>query len=365
MRDVLERYLSWMEEQQYSAATVAQYRCRLRQYLAWLGEREHTQRTLIEYREYLQRERGLSAKSIHVAYCALTQWRKWMMEVGEEERAGPDPTRVKLPREGVPQRRTPTEEEVQAIWQAARRLPEHTTHARFRKARNLAILALLTFTTLRRCAILGLEVQDVRHGRDAQGWSVRVRWDKGGQQRIVPLNPAAVPFVEQWLAVREAWATDHGYAGSAMWPVDRVRRLSDTGFETLWREIITAAGLWTEERGIAARILPHGFRHFAASDMLAHTGDLCAVQEVLGHRSLRTTQRYLHASPSRIQRAAQSQPDYTGPPPGSRSPEAGADTPAPGRSPSSLRNPSRKPTVAPGKDSTLRAGRKLHRRASR
>jgi integrase/recombinase XerC len=120
-------------------------------------------------------------------------------------------------------------------------------------------------------------------GIDLPAGEVRV-WGKGSKERIVPVGRAAREALEAWLAARaelprvDADALFVGRSG---------RRISV-------RTIEARLATWAIRRGMARHVHPHMLRHSFASHLLQSSGDLRAVQEMLGHASIASTQVYTH-----------------------------------------------------------------------
>jgi integrase/recombinase XerC len=133
----------------------------------------------------------------------------------------------------------------------------------------------------------GLRVSELAQldmtGCDLATGEVRVL-GKGSKERIVPVGAAARDAVGRWLAVRGA----HAAAGEiAMFTGRRGRRLSP-------RAIQQRLAGWAVRQGLSRHVHPHMLRHSFASHVLQSSGDLRAVQEMLGHASIASTQVYTH-----------------------------------------------------------------------
>jgi len=155
--------------------------------------------------------------------------------------------------------------------------------------RDRLLLELLYGTGVRISEACGLDVTDVDQGRRV----VRVL-GKGGRERSVPYGVPAQRALDAWLSVgRPALATPG--SGRALLLGARGGRLNPTTA----RRIVAD---WTEAAGVP-RVTPHGLRHSAATHLLEGGADLRAVQELLGHSSLASTQIYTHVSVERLRAA--------------------------------------------------------------
>ena len=145
--------------------------------------------------------------------------------------------------------------------------------------RDKAILELLYSSGLRLSELTGLAEDDVNF-RDA---TVRVT-GKGSKTRIVPVGSHALAALKIWLPARGqlarpgAKALFVGQDGSALGP----------------RAVQSRLKQWALKLGLADKVHPHALRHSFASHLLQSSGDLRAVQELLGHASISTTQVYTH-----------------------------------------------------------------------
>lgn len=157
-------------------------------------------------------------------------------------------------------------------------------------ARDAALVELLYGSGLRVAELVGLDMAAsdaaVRAGRgwvDLAAADVQVQ-GKGSKRRTVPLGHAAAAALQRWLAVRgQVAATDD--AASALFIGRRGTRLSA---QAIWQRLRQRS----LQAGLATPVHPHMLRHSFASHVLQSSGDLRAVQELLGHASIATTQVY-------------------------------------------------------------------------
>lgn len=155
--------------------------------------------------------------------------------------------------------------------------------------RDLAVVELLYATGIRVGELTGLDVPDI----DLGSATARVM-GKGGKQRTVPFGTPAARALEAWMAEREALVNDNR-PSAALFLGARGGRIDQRQVRELTYELCAAAGV--------SPVAPHALRHTAATHMLGGGADLRAVQEVLGHASLGTTQRYTHVSAERLRSA--------------------------------------------------------------
>ncbi len=153
--------------------------------------------------------------------------------------------------------------------------------------RDWAIAELLYATGIRVGELAGIDVDDV----DLMERTVRVL-GKGNKERVVPCGLPAVRAVDAWLTRGRARL---GAESPALFIGARGKRINQRQVRTVIHVLASAAGV--------PDLAPHGLRHSAATHLLQGGSDLRSVQEVLGHTSLATTQRYTHVSADRLRSA--------------------------------------------------------------
>lgn len=146
-------------------------------------------------------------------------------------------------------------------------------------ARDRAILELFYSSGLRLSELTGLDMLDI----DLADASLRVL-GKGSKERMLPIGRKAIKALRRWLERRPQLANSEE---RALFVSSRGRRLSE-------RSVQARLDHWGKHQGIGAHIHPHKLRHSFASHMLESSGDLRAVQDLLGHEDISTTQVYTH-----------------------------------------------------------------------
>lgn len=150
--------------------------------------------------------------------------------------------------------------------------------------RNAAILELLYATGMRVGELTGLNVQDM----DFENHTVKVT-GKGNKQRVVPFGVPAAKACKKWLDCGRSALQEKSAASSpALFLGVRAKRIDQRIVRSIVHEAAAAANV--------PDVAPHALRHSAATHMLNGGADLREVQELLGHSSLNTTQRYTHVS---------------------------------------------------------------------
>jgi integrase/recombinase XerC len=154
-------------------------------------------------------------------------------------------------------------------------------------SRDRALLELLYATGLRVSELVGLRLDDV----DLSARQVRTV-GKGKKERIVPFGQPAAAALRAWLKARADFAPAARDAGFVFLNA-RASRLTDRSV----RRILDRAALAAE---VPRHASPHALRHSFATHLLAAGADLRSIQELLGHASLSTTQRYTHLDVERL-----------------------------------------------------------------
>lgn len=152
-------------------------------------------------------------------------------------------------------------------------------------ARDRAILELLYSTGIRVSELVQLDWVDV----DARGALVRVL-GKGRKERVVPVGATALRALDDY---RRRWpAAPRGDRAAVF--------LNSRGGRLTVRSVARIVERWVSRAGTRVRASPHAFRHSFATHLLNGGADLRAIQELLGHASLSTTQRYTHVDFARL-----------------------------------------------------------------
>lgn len=222
---------------------------------------------------------GLSKRSQQRALAAIRSFFRWA-ERSRFSLSNPA-RRVRTPKASRPLPRVLSVEEVTQILDQA---PPDSREPQ--DLRDRALLELLYAAGLRISEALSLTWEDL----DWHERSVRV-FGKGGKERIVPVGEPAIRALRSWKKAAEALGGD--LPELVFVDPRKGRPLSDRSA----RRIVEA---WRRRAGIQARVHPHLFRHSFATHLLESGADLRAIQELLGHSSLATTERYTHVDTARL-----------------------------------------------------------------
>lgn len=273
-------------EQGLAAHTVAAYRRdarHLAEFCAGHGIDDPGEVTRTVLRRFLSHlgERGYAGATM--ARRATVARRLFGFLVRREILADDPTTSLGTPRTGESLPRVLRPDQVATLLDA----PDGTTPAGLR---DRALLEFLYGTGARVSEACGLDLEDL----DPRDRLVRLR-GKGGKQRLVPLGEPAIDAVDRYLDDARpllAAGRGHGRVEPAVFLNTRGERLGARDARTAVARAATEAGL--------GRVTPHTLRHSYATHLLEGGADLRTVQELLGHASLATTQRYTHLSRGRL-----------------------------------------------------------------
>jgi integrase/recombinase XerD len=265
-----------------SERTLSAYGADLRAYVASLSAaevfrpREIGRDHVLEYLIGL-RKRGLAPRSLARHLSAIRRFHRYLAAEGLLKA---DPTGdFETPRHVKPLPRVLSPAEIERLIDSV----DTTTSLGLRDA---AILELFYSCGLRVSELGALALKDV----SMEEASVRVR-GKGSKVRLVPLGRAAMQRLSKWLAVRAEWKP----CEPAVFIGQRGARMGRT---SLWSVVKRAA----REANLRGNVKPHTLRHSFATHLLDGGADLRAVQEMLGHADIGTTQIYTHVSADRLSR---------------------------------------------------------------
>ena len=282
-RDI-DRFLNHLrDERRLSAHTISAYRRDLEKFTDFLTRREITtlrQLVVAQARMFPAQlnQSGLSSRSIQRALSAVRTLYRYLLR---ESKVAINPfltARDVGHRQAViaprAERRLPPTLSIEEIAQLVTIDPRTDLDRRDR-----AILELFYSSGLRLAELSGLDLGDLDLG-DAM---VRVM-GKGAKTRIVPIGGYAREAVLAWLNVRPACARES----------EQALFVNRSGTRLGARAIQQRVAVWAQRQGLGRRVHPHMLRHSFASHLLESSSDLRAVQELLGHADISTTQVYTH-----------------------------------------------------------------------
>ncbi len=308
IESLAEGFLAMLaNERGASGHTVRAYAREVRNFAAYLAETlgdgasvrgvEH-----LHIRAYLGvlYERGLAKASAARALAAIRSWFKWLAKEGNVEQ---NPALLvstpKLPKH-LP--RVPSMEEVNRVLnsldsQGSGEAKKEDGEAAAWPERDRVIFELLYGCGIRNSELVGLDMGSVKWREDA----VLVR-GKGRKERLVPLGDEAALALKAYLPQREARLLAAGKGGLvASGPLVTNLRMRG-GCRLTTRSVGRIVKAIALSRGLAADVHPHTLRHAFGTHMLEEGADLRAIQEMLGHERLSTTQRYTQLTVGQVQK---------------------------------------------------------------
>ncbi|PCI69904.1 MAG: tyrosine recombinase XerC [Piscirickettsiaceae bacterium] len=146
--------------------------------------------------------------------------------------------------------------------------------------RDVAMWEVMYSSGLRVSEIVDLNLFDM----DFAARTVQVMKGKGNKSRLLPIGRKAIKALQSWLTVRDNWLKDGEFA---LFMGKKGQRLTT-------RSVQLRLERWRKKIGLQGKLTPHMLRHSFASHMLESSQDLRAVQELLGHSNISTTQVYTH-----------------------------------------------------------------------
>jgi integrase/recombinase XerD len=224
------------------------------------------------------REAGLSARSTARHVSSLRAFFRWLVRDGHLPASPLADARA--PKIGRPLPKYLTVTEVSALLDA----PDTVTPEGLR---DRAMLALMYASGLRASEVVTLRMENV----DAINGFLRVL-GKGGKERVIPVAGKAIESLGEYLSGGRPAFLKKGATG-ALFLSRQGRPITR---QTLWNRIV----YWSDIAGIKQKISPHTLRHSFAGHLLAGGADLRAVQAMLGHADIATTQIYTHVTPDRL-----------------------------------------------------------------
>jgi integrase/recombinase XerC len=292
-----------------SVHTMRAYERELVGFAGWVTKRFGSEQTVdrIEHtdiRAFLGTlyDRGLSKASAARALAAIRSWFKWLARMGHvEQNVASLVATPKLPKH-LP--RVPSIEQmnrvVESVGEDAASWP----------ARDTAILELLYGCGIRNAELTGLNLEDIHWANEA----ILVR-GKGNKQRYVPLGDAAAEAVRRYLGERSALLAADGAKGvttPALFVNLQLRGLGKAGGNRIGqgggqarlttRSVARIVKRIAILRGLSADVHPHTLRHAFGTHLLEEGADLRAIQELLGHERLSTTQRYTQLTTAQLEK---------------------------------------------------------------
>ena len=281
-RSVVEKavadFLCHLRERNSSPHTVKAYTADLGSFAAYVGSRGWKQIDHITVRGFLSQlyEKGLSKTSVARSLAAVRSLYRWLAQEGVVDQ---NPAKLvatpKLPKK-LP--RVPTIEEMNSVLDG--KMPETAAFPE----RDRLMLELLYGCGIRNSELTGINLDDIRLSAEA----ILIR-GKGKKERYVPFGESAKKALVAYLPPRQARLAESRKNSSALLINQRGGRLTTRSVGRIIKKIAVS-------KGLSPDVHPHTLRHAFGTHMLEEGADLRAIQELLGHERLATTQRYTQLS---------------------------------------------------------------------
>ncbi len=289
MEKEIEKFVKFLAEQRnYSPHTLVAYRTDLLQFVKFLQEQDKnlSQVDINLAREYLfhLKERGLSRNSLIRKVASLKSFYKFLA------------SRSIISHNPLLLLSSPKKERELPYFLGIEEM-EHLLSLKFKGTlgkRDKAILELLYSTGIRVSELVGLDLDDVEWG---EGF-IRVK-GKGRKERIIPVGEKAMEALDEYLPLRGKLLS---HFRKDIYVEPEALFLNAWGGRITPRSIERMVNKYVREAAIRKKVSPHQFRHSFATHLLERGADLRAVQELLGHASLSTTQIYTHLTPERLKK---------------------------------------------------------------
>jgi integrase/recombinase XerC len=269
------KFIRALEERNASPHTIKAYRTDLAQFADYVGPQGWSDIDHVLIRGYLANlyDRGLSKTSVARGLAALRSLYRWLAQEGEvEQNPAALVSTPKLPKK-LP--RVPTIEEVNTVLDSE--MPECSAF----NQRDQVILELLYGCGIRNSELIGINVDDMRWSNEV----ILVR-GKGRKERYVPFGDSARAAVQSYLPERQR------VLGECKRTTERALLVNLRGSRLTTRSVGRIVKQIAVARGLSPDVHPHTLRHAFGTHMLEEGADLRAIQEMLGHERLSTTQRY-------------------------------------------------------------------------
>jgi integrase/recombinase XerC len=271
-------FLRHLGERNASAHTIKAYSGDLARFAAYAGSRGWKQIDHIAIRGFLSQlyGQGLSKTSVARSLAAVRSLYRWLGREGVVEQ---NPAKlVATPRRPQKLPRVPTIEEINSVLDS--QLPEVAAFPE----RDRVMLELLYGCGIRNSELTGINLDDIRLSMEA----ILIR-GKGKKERYVPFGESAKRALTAYLTKRQEMLVISHKHTQALLINHRGGRLTSRSVGRIIKKIAVA-------KGLSPDVHPHTLRHAFGTHMLEEGADLRAIQELLGHERLATTQRYTQLS---------------------------------------------------------------------
>lgn len=262
-----------------TAAEYARDLARFQRFIAPAALIDATTEQIELWRDALRVEGRNQPQSVRRKLAACSAFFRW--RVKKKLRLDNPCDAVELPTCGKPLPKVMTEDEAQILMAAT---VHHRRHRAFLDARDRAMMEVLYGSGLRRFEATGLDIADV----DLVSRKVHVRHGKGDKARYSYLSEPAVAAIQAYLPMRAKYTREG--SGTALFLTIAGDRITPRQLWCVFKRLREAA----REQGLTKHVVPHTMRHSFATHIYRRSRNIRAVQKLLGHASINTTERYTH-----------------------------------------------------------------------
>lgn len=286
MENALKDFIHYvMVEKGLAKNTLAAYERDLKSYTHYLRNVEKiedindVQRTHIVHFLGFLKEQGKASKTLARHVASLRAFHQFLIR---DKVTDHDPSvHIETPKLAKTLPHVLNQQEVETLLEA----PKQTDHYGLR---DKAMLEILYATGMRVSEMIGLDVGDAHL---TMGFVRCI--GKGNKERIIPIGTSATKAVQEYLDRGRVQFVSRKHRDDALFLNHHGKRLSRQGFWKILKRL-------TKEAGIEKELTPHTLRHSFATHLLENGADLRAVQEMLGHVDISTTQIYTHVTKTRL-----------------------------------------------------------------
>lgn len=282
----VRNFLDSLRQRNASPNTVLAYTKDLTSFVEFMGDAKPNQIDHTRIRGYLSHlyDRRLGKTSVARHLAAVRSLYRWLAREGHvKQNSAALVSTPKLPK-NLP--RVPTMEEMNTVLDSD--MPEVAAFPE----RDRLIMELLYGSGLRNSELISLDIEHIHWSADRRDGTLLVH-GKGSKQRMAPLGESAAQAIREYLPARQKLLAERRKSSTALLLNLRGTRLTTRSVGRIVKRIAVS-------RGLPADVHPHTLRHAFGTHLLEEGADLRAIQELLGHERLSTTQRYTQLSTRQV-----------------------------------------------------------------
>jgi site-specific recombinase XerD len=283
IKELLGDYQAALQSRGQRPRGIERYIGQLRDFARWMGStavERVTPKHISRYQAHLARRCAVG--TVRFSICVLRSFFQWVVE---EELRDDDPTvQQQVPKRAPTIPRIPSRQQLARMRRVLAVMPDGLTQKQqWIWKRNRLVVMLIRFTGVRISEATALRWADI----DLEQRTLTVHEGKGGKSRTIPLHKTLLAELHSWQSANPEHAVLPAYTDGR-------------GFAS-YKAMAHIFERWLPAQGV--KLTAHQLRHAFATELLRKKADVREVQELLGHASLETTQRYLHVDAERLRAA--------------------------------------------------------------